>query len=105
MQIWQRVSEIWRRNLNHLRIDTHEDIKEEIMRRLDREVKEFQDIVAIMERCDVCRIALNDNGYPYILPLNFGMTVTGEKIELYFHGATEGIKYDLIEIPFSELCV
>lgn len=97
MQIWQRVSGIWRRNLNHLRIDTHEDIKEEIMRRLDREVKEFQDIVAIMERCDVCRIALNDNGYPYILPLNFGMTVTGEKIELYFHGATEGTKYDLIE--------
>lgn len=48
------------------------------MRRLDREVKEFQDIVAIMERCDVCRIALNDNGYPYILPLNFGMTVTGK---------------------------
>ena len=40
------------------------------MRRSDREVKEFEDIVAIMEKCDVCRIALNNNGYPYILPLN-----------------------------------
>lgn len=29
------------------------------MRRSDREVKEFKDIVAIMEKCDVCRIALN----------------------------------------------
>lgn len=66
------------------------------MRRSDREVKEFKDIVAIMEKCDVCRIALNDNGYPYILPLNFGMSVKDEKIELYFHGAVEGTKYDLI---------
>jgi nitroimidazol reductase NimA-like FMN-containing flavoprotein (pyridoxamine 5'-phosphate oxidase superfamily) len=67
------------------------------MRRSDREVKEFEDIVAIMEKCDVCRIALNSNGYPYILPLNFGMCIKKGKIELYFHGAMEGTKYDLIE--------
>lgn len=66
------------------------------MRRSDREVKDFEEIVAIMRKCDVCRLALNDGGYPYILPLNFGMTVEGEKIELYFHGAMEGTKYDLI---------
>ena len=67
------------------------------MRRSDREVKEFGDIVAIIEECDVCRIALNNNGYPYILPLNFGMCIKEDKIELYFHGAMEGTKYDLIE--------
>jgi nitroimidazol reductase NimA-like FMN-containing flavoprotein (pyridoxamine 5'-phosphate oxidase superfamily) len=67
------------------------------MRRSDREVKEFEDIVAIMKKCDVCRIALNDNGYPYILPLNFGLHIEGNKIELYFHGAMEGTKYALIE--------
>ncbi len=67
------------------------------MRRSDREVKELKDIVAIMEKCDVCRIALNNNGYPYILPLNFGMCTKDNKIELYFHGAMEGTKYDLIE--------
>jgi len=73
-------------------------IKQEVnMRRSDREVKEFKDIVAIMEKCDVCRIALNDNGCPYILPLNFGMNVKDGKIELYFHGASEGTKYNLIE--------
>ncbi len=66
------------------------------MRRSDREVKKFEDILAIMEKCDVCRIALNNDGYPYILPLNFGMCVKGEKIELFFHGAIEGTKYDLI---------
>lgn len=67
------------------------------MRRSDREVKEFKDIVAIMEKCDVCRIALNDDGYPYMLPLNFGMLIRENKIELYFHGAMEGTKFDLIE--------
>jgi len=67
------------------------------MRRSDREVKEFKDIVTIIEKCDVCRIALNNNGYPYILPLNFGMTVKGDIIELFFHGAIDGTKYDLIK--------
>ena len=67
------------------------------MRRSDREVKKFEDIVAIMEKCDVCRVCLHDDEYPYILPLNFGMTVQDGKIELYFHGAMKGTKYDLIE--------
>lgn len=67
------------------------------MRRTDREVKERKDILAIMEQCDICRIALNDSGYPYLLPLNFGLAVTGETIELYFHGALDGVKYDLIQ--------
>lgn len=68
------------------------------MRRKDREVTDFSEIVAIMEKCDVCRIALNNNGYPYILPLNFGMTVNDNVIELYFHGALNGTKYDLINL-------
>ena len=66
------------------------------MRRSDREVKDFEEIVAIMEKCDVCRIALNDDGYPYILPLNFGMEVKDGKITLYFHGAQKGTKYELM---------
>lgn len=67
------------------------------MRRTDREVTEFNDIIAIMEKCDVCRLALNNDGYPYILPLNFGMEVKDNRIILYFHGAAEGTKYELME--------
>lgn len=66
------------------------------MRRSDREIKDLKDIIKVMEKCDVIRLALNDNGYPYILPLNYGMLVEGEKITLYFHGAKDGTKYDLI---------
>lgn len=66
------------------------------MRRKDREVTGWDEIVAIMRRCDVCRIALNDEGAPYILPLNFGMEVLDGRVELYFHGALTGRKYELM---------
>lgn len=62
------------------------------MRRSDREIKEFDKIVEVMRKCDVCRVAINDEKYPYILPLNFGMDVIDGKITLYFHGANEGKK-------------
>ncbi len=67
------------------------------MRRSDREIKEFDKIVEVMRKCDFCRVAINDEKYPYILPLNFGMDVIDGKITLYFHGANEGKKYELLE--------
>lgn len=67
------------------------------MRRKDREVTDRNAIIAIIRKCDVCCIALNDEGYPYILPLNFGMDVKDGVIELYFHGAMDGKKYELIK--------
>lgn len=66
------------------------------MRRRDREIKNVDDIIKIIEKCDVCRLAFNDEPYPYILPLNFGMEASNGKITLYFHGAAEGTKYDLL---------
>lgn len=66
------------------------------MRRKDREITELGEIVDIMKRCDVCRIAINDGEYPYILPLNFGFEIIGEDIVIYIHGAREGTKHELI---------
>lgn len=67
------------------------------MRRKDREITDFHELIEIMKKCDVCRIALKDeDGYPYIVPLNFGLEVQGETIYLYFHAAKEGKKLDLI---------
>ena len=67
------------------------------MRRSDREIKDIEGIIQVMEKCDVCRLAFYDGGYPYILPLNFGMQVHEDQITLYFHGADEGKKYELME--------
>lgn len=68
------------------------------MRRSDREIKSKEEMLQVMEKCDVCRIAFHDSdtGYPYILPLNFGMTTKDGQVILYFHGATEGRKYELL---------
>ena len=41
----------------------------------------------IMRKCDVCRLAFHDGDYPYIVPLNFGLSVTGDTVELIFHSA------------------
>ncbi len=67
------------------------------MRRTDREIKDFEQIIDIINKCDVCRLALNDTDYPYLLPLNFGMRIENGNIVLYFHGALEGKKYELME--------
>lgn len=66
------------------------------MRRRDREITDFQEIIKIMETCQICRLALNNGTYPYILPVNFGMEVVDKTVTLYFHGAKEGTKYDLM---------
>lgn len=67
------------------------------MRRKDRQVSDFDEILAIMNKCDVCRLAMVDNGKPYIVPMNFGYSVCENSITLYFHSAGEGRKIDILK--------
>lgn len=67
------------------------------MRRKDREITDIHQIVDIMRKCDTCCLALFDKEYPYIIPLNFGVTYENDTITLYFHGASVGKKLDLIK--------
>ena len=67
------------------------------MRQANIEVKDEKEIIYIIRSCDHCRLALNDDGYPYIIPLNFGLKVENGKILLIFHSALEGKKMDLIQ--------
>lgn len=66
------------------------------MRRKDREIKDFDKILQIMRQCDSCVLALNDDGFPYMVPLNFGMNIENGQLYLYFHCAMQGKKMDLI---------
>lgn len=66
------------------------------MRRSDREITDRNEIIQVMKQCDVCRLAFNDEAVPYILPLNFGLQYENGSITLYFHGAVEGRKYELL---------
>lgn len=66
------------------------------MRRKDREVTDFAEIVKIMEKCEIVRLGLADGEFPYIVPVNFAFTVGGGQVELYIHGAMAGRKYELL---------
>lgn len=66
------------------------------MRRADREIKSFSEIVEVLERCDTIRLGINDEEYPYVVPLSFGYEVKDGQIVIYVHGAREGKKHDLI---------
>lgn len=64
------------------------------MRRSDREIKDRAEILTILNKCDVCRLALARDNVPYVVPLNFG--VDESALALYFHCANEGMKLDII---------
>ena len=67
------------------------------MRRKDREITNVNDKIAIISKCKVCRLGLSKNNYPYIIPLNYGYTYENEKLTLFFHGAKEGKKIEIIQ--------
>lgn len=62
------------------------------MRKSDREITDRSAIDEIIRRCRACRLGLSDEGQPYVVPLNFGY----DGHALYFHGAMEGRKIDVI---------
>lgn len=66
------------------------------MRRSDREVRDIQGIVEILELCKTCHVAMLDGDAPYVLPLSFGYTLEDGALTLFFHGAKEGHKIDLL---------
>ncbi|MCD7928882.1 MAG: pyridoxamine 5'-phosphate oxidase family protein [Clostridiales bacterium] len=66
------------------------------MRRKDREITDFEELCALVERCQVIRLAMTDGETPYIVPLSFGWTAESGQLTLYFHSACEGRKLDLL---------
>lgn len=68
------------------------------MRRAEREVTDINEIERILREARVCRLALMDGKYPYIIPMCFGYSLTAGQLELYFHCAPQGKKTDLLKI-------
>ena len=55
------------------------------MRRSEREVTDCNEIRQILERAEVLRLAMHDEPYPYIVPVNFGFTMQDDQLVLFFH--------------------
>lgn len=66
------------------------------MRKRNREITDINDLLAVIGRCDTCRVAFQTEGAPYIVPMNFGFHYAGGRLTLYFHCATEGHKLELL---------
>jgi nitroimidazol reductase NimA-like FMN-containing flavoprotein (pyridoxamine 5'-phosphate oxidase superfamily) len=67
------------------------------MRRKDREITETSEILTLIDQCKVCRLGLSENDRPYVIPLNFGYSFTDNVLTLFFHGAYEGKKIDILK--------
>jgi len=67
------------------------------MRRADRKIKDQDKIKNILDSAAVARIAINDEKYPYIVPMNYGCDFDGAHLTLYFHCALEGTRIDLLK--------
>jgi len=63
------------------------------MRKKEREITDLSEIEGIIQKAQVCRIAMVDGNQPYIVPVCFGY----EKGALYVHGALVGRKIDVLK--------
>lgn len=63
---------------------------------VEKEITDINEIESVLQSARVCRIALLDGDYPYIIPMCFGYDLTGGKLEIYFRCDEKGKKMDLI---------
>jgi hypothetical protein len=66
------------------------------MRRKDRELTDPAELLSVLEKADVCRLALADDKVPYLVTMNFGLK-HDQNLVLYFHCANEGKKIDILK--------
>jgi nitroimidazol reductase NimA-like FMN-containing flavoprotein (pyridoxamine 5'-phosphate oxidase superfamily) len=66
------------------------------MRRKDRLVTDFDEMVSIVSRCMEVHLGMVDEGKAYIVPVDFGYAVRDGRLSLYCHSASEGRKMDIL---------
>lgn len=63
------------------------------MRRNERKITDEKVLNKILLSSNICSVALFDDKYPYVIPMNYGY----KDNTLYFHGAFTGKKINLIK--------
>jgi nitroimidazol reductase NimA-like FMN-containing flavoprotein (pyridoxamine 5'-phosphate oxidase superfamily) len=53
------------------------------MRRSDREIQAFDEILDILNRCNTIRVGFSRDNLAYVVPLSFGYEVKDGKIVIY----------------------
>jgi len=62
------------------------------MRKANQEISDRAIIEEILQSSQICRIGISDNGFPYVLPFNYGYSDN----QIYIHCALTGKKIDLL---------
>lgn len=62
----------------------------------EREVTDINEIIAILDRAKIVHVGMIDADEPYVVPMNYGYTMTDEVLTLYLHSALKGRKLDII---------
>lgn len=79
------------------------------MRRFENQIHDREIIRAILDNILIVHVGINEDPYPYIVPLSFGYEMTEERLLIYLHSAREGHKVDLwtkdphVSLTFSTL--
>lgn len=92
----KRIAEVWKDGREPKSV--LQKILRNFMRRKDREVKDFNTILSIIDKCEILRLGLADGDFPYIVPMNFSYEVEeNNHLNFYIHGATAGRKFELMQ--------
>ena len=74
------------------------------MRRKNREIKNIEELLEIINGCKLCRIGMVDDGKPYVIPMNFGYQFEESAITIYLHSAKEGRKIQVLKSN-NQICI
>ena len=67
------------------------------MTKRELQVTDLNEIRGILDRAKVLHLGLAVDNEPYVVPMNYGYTMEGEKLTLYLHSAVRGKKLDMMK--------
>ena len=67
------------------------------MTKRERQITDQHQIIDILNRAKVLHLGLCVDNEPYVVPMNYGYTMEGEKLVVYLHSAVHGKKLDMIK--------
>ena len=67
------------------------------MTKRERQITDQHQIIDILNRAKVLHLGLCVDNEPYVVPMNYGYTMEGEKLVVYLHSAVRGKKLDMIK--------
>ncbi len=64
--------------------------------RREKLITDIETVSEILNKSKVLHLGLVDGDEPYVIPMNYGHALDGDKLTIWLHGAKNGKKYDLI---------